>query len=315
MSDLEKSLDGLLNRRRFLQTAGAGALGLAGAALLPKSADAAGLPGGLDAAVLNFALNLEYLEAEYYAHATTGAGLEALGIPVNGSDGTKAGPVTVKSGGSTQVPFVSDTIRQYAAEIARDEESHVVFIQNALTGLGVPYVARPAINLVDSFNTLAMAAGLGSSFDPFASDTNFLLGAYIFEDVGVTAYHGGAPLLSNKTVLNYAAGILAVEAYHAGIIRTTLFAAGQGAATQKISNVRASLSGPVKDSNGNLVAANDYGVTEPDGKGGTTSSLVLTDSNALAFARTTRQVLNIVYGKANASKGLFFPNGLNGFVK
>jgi len=302
MSDLEKSLDGLLNRRRFLQTAGAGALGLAGAALLPKSADAAGLPGGLDAAVLNFALNLEYLEAEYYAHATTGAGLEALGIPVNGSDGTKAGPVTVKSGGSTQVPFVSDTIRQYAAEIARDEESHVVFIQNALTGLGVPYVARPAINLV-------------SSFDPFASDTNFLLGAYIFEDVGVTAYHGGAPLLSNKTVLNYAAGILAVEAYHAGIIRTTLFAAGQGAATQKISNVRASLSGPVKDSNGNLVAANDYGVTEPDGKGGTTSSLVLTDSNALAFARTTRQVLNIVYGKANASKGLFFPNGLNGFVK
>ncbi len=314
---IEKSLDGLLNRRRFLKTAGAGAVGLAAASLLPKAAEAAGPPGGLDAAVLNFALNLEYLEAEYYAHATTGAGLEALGIPVNGSDGTPAGPVTVKSGSSTQVPFASDSIRQFAAEIASDEESHVVFIRDALKSLGVPYVARPAINLRDSFNTLAMAAGLPNPFDPFASDVNFLLGAYIFEDVGVTAYHGGAPLLANKTVLNYAAGILAVEAYHAGILRTNLFLAGQGAATQDISNVRAALSGPVKDSNGNFIAANDYGVTQPKATaaGGTTSSLVLTDSNALAFGRTTRQVLNIVYGAVNASSGLFFPNGLNGFIK
>ena len=314
---IEKSLEGLLNRRRFLKTAGAGAVGLAAAALLPKTAEAAGPPGGLDAAVLNFALNLEYLEAEYYAHATTGAGLEALGIPVNGSDGSAAGPVTVKSS-TTKVPFADDNIRQFAEEIASDEESHVVFIQNALKSLGVPYVARPAINLLDSFNTLAKAAGLGNSFDPFASDINFLLGAYIFEDVGVTAYHGGAPLLANKTVLNYAAGILAVEAYHAGLIRTNLFLMGQGAATQDISNVRAALSGPVKDSNGSFIAANDYGVTQPKttaAGGGTTSSIVLTDSNALAFARTTRQVLNIVYGAVNASSGLFFPNGLNGFVK
>ena len=312
MSDLQKPLEALLNRRRFLKSAGVTALGLAGASLLAGEADAAPLPGGLDAAILNFALNLEYLEAEYYSHAVSGKSLDQIGIPVNGSDGTPAGPVTVKP--NSQVQFASDNIRQYAAEIAVDEENHVVFIQNALKGLGVPYVARPAINLLDSFNTLAQVAGLPTPFDPFANDVNFLLGAYIFEDVGVTAYHGAAPLLSNKTVLNYAAGILAVEAYHAGLIRTKLFEAGQGPATQAISNVRAALSGPVKDSNGSLVTS-DYGVTEPDGKGGTTSSIVLTDSNSLAFARTTRQVLNIVYGAVNASSGLFFPNGLNGFIK
>jgi hypothetical protein len=133
----------------------------------------------------------------------------------------------------------------------------------------------------------------------FENDITFLLGAYIFEDVGVTAYNGAAPLITSKTYLGAAASILAVEAYHAGSIRTLLYELGQADATAKISALRASASG----------AADDQGV-----KLNGMVNIFPVDSNALAFSRTTTQVLNIVYlGGASGNYG-FFPQGLNGTI-
>ncbi len=295
-SILSRGVETLIRpRRRFLTRAlglGAGAAGLAG-----TRGTAWGQTGVNDTAILNFALNLEYLEAEYYTFGVTGMSIEALGIATTGM-GTQ-GPITIKA--NPKVPFAIPAVQQYAAEIATDEQNHVVDIRTTLAQLGVPPVARPPIDLLNSFNTLAMAAGLPTPFDPFANDLNFLLGAYIFEDVGVSAYHGAAPLIVNKNILNAAAGILGIEAYHAGLIRLFLFQQSQGPATQAISSVRLALGG-----------ATDYGVAS--GSGGT-SSIVLSDSASLAISRTTRQVLNIVYGSVNAASGLFFPGGLNGTIR
>jgi hypothetical protein len=282
-------------RRRFLTRVlgvGAGAFG-ATMVGLPRTAQAESINDGK---ILNFALNLEYLEAEYYTFAATGMSIEALGIGTSGRG--RPGSVTIKP--DAQVLFSIPAVAQYANEVARDEQQHVTDIRSTLTGLGIEPVARPAVDLLNSFNTLAQVAGLGGSFDPFASDLNFLLGAYIFEDVGVSAYHGAATLITHKKVLAAAAGILGIEAYHAGLIRTLLFQLHQGMTTEAISSVRAALGG-----------ATDYGVAA--GPGGA-SSIILSDSTSIAISRTTRQVLNIVYGGVNAAHGLFFPNGLNGAI-
>lgn len=101
-----------------------------------------------DASILNFALNLEYLEAEFYLRSTTG-----LGLPIELTTGTG---VRGEVSGGRPVPFQTPTIRKIADEIAKDEKEHVAFLRSAL---GSAAVSRPAISLDASFTAAAVAAG------------------------------------------------------------------------------------------------------------------------------------------------------------
>ena len=282
-----------VSRRTFLAGMGTG-VGTAAAMTLAVGCSSYKAPtttitpktGINDADILNFALNLEYLEAEFYLRAVTGSGLSS------DDAGPNAGAVT----GGAQVAFQTPAIRQYATEIANDELLHVRFLRKAL---GTAAVSRPAIDLSGSFNAAAMAAGIGPAFNPFADENSFVVGAFTFEDVGVTAYHGAAGLISDKTILSAAAGILSTEAYHAAEIRTILAYLGGNFLTyaNQISALRAAAGG------GAEVAVSG-------------STIVPGDTNSIAFARTTDQVLHIVYlnGTGVVKSGGFFPNGLNGTI-
>ncbi len=288
-------------RRRFLRRAGFGAAGLAtmcaGTAFAAPRAKVEGLT---DADIFNFALNFEYLGAEYY--------LGAFGSSLPGSLTGGGGPVTTP--GTGPVPFQNSAIGYFAQQLAVDEYAHVTVIQEALNAENATPISEPSIDLDGSWTSLAIAAGLipaGAIFNPYESEINFLLGAYVLEDVCVTALCGAAALLTNKTNLAYAASILGVEGYQVGMIRQRLSAIGAGAATDAISSLRFTLSNAIVnvgvDDNGTDADGNPYNFTN-------------VDVNGQAFRRTPQQVLNIAYGGPgpNASGGGFFPNGVNGTI-
>jgi hypothetical protein len=297
-------------RRSLLRNVGVGAAGVAaisgmtaagvgGLALTSPSARAATTL--TDADYLNFALNLEYLEANYYLFAATGQGLDAADMTGTGTQGTVTG--------GAAVPFKTSIYQQYANNIAADEQTHVRFLR---TALGASAVAMPQIDIVNSFTTLALAAGLivkGQTFNPYADEISFLIGAYVFEDVGVTAYCGALAALTTPANVTYAGAIEAVEAYHAATVRTLLATIGGGAPLAKISALRAALAGTGGTTG---IPADDAGVLMPNGA----VNVGPFGAQALVFRRTPQQVLNIVYGApgAGVTSGLFFPNGMNGNV-
>lgn len=175
----ENDGSGALARRGLMKQAG---LGLAGATALTALGTGSGLLTSSPAvALFNFALNFEYLGAEYYLRAVTGAGVAPGLTSGTGTQGTVTGGSLVR--------FQSPAVAYYAQRLANDELAHVRFIHDVL---GAQAIAEPSIDLGMSWTTLAVSAGLiapGQTFNPYASDLDFMLGAYVLEDVCVTLRH------------------------------------------------------------------------------------------------------------------------------
>jgi hypothetical protein len=253
------------NRRKFLKGAGLAGIGLAGATMIGSKL---GVPGQKveasaysDAEILNFALNLEYLEAEFYLMATYGTTLVKSGIITSAEE---SGPTT--GGGKVSKFGWQGTI---ATALRENEVDHVKYLRAAL---GAGAVKKPAINLD--------ALGYG-----FSSVDSFLKLARQFEDVGVSAYLGAAPLINSSTYLAAAAAILATEAQHSGSIRLACIMSG--------------VTSPAVDSRDvPPTSAHPYDVNS---------------SNALSIPRTPAEVLNIVYHGGKCSGG-FYPEGMNGSI-
>ncbi len=258
------------NRRSLLKK-----LAVAGAAIgatqLPLGAQA---PTAVD--VVQFALNLEYLEAEFYSIAVTGQNLQQRGVPITGAG--NSGATTTSFG---KVNFGNNLVLTAgtARDIADDEVNHVMTLRTALSSGGITPVAKPAINLD------ALAA-MGASL---ANQQTFLVLARAFEDIGVSAYNGGANLLSGSPYLMTAARILAVEGEHTGNIRLEIARLGIPTAPLDGADVIPPPSGS------NFFSTNK--------------------ANGLSAFRTPGQVLYLAYGfQANVTAGGFFPSGVNGVL-
>lgn len=267
---IEQALSNASNRRGMLKK-----LAVAGAALgTSQGLLNAQTPAPSD--VVQFALNLEYLEAEFYSVATTGMTIEQRGVPISGSG--NSGATTTSFG---KVNFGNNLVLTAgtANNISTDEMAHVMTLRAALMANGITPVAKPAINL-DAL------ASMGASLQ---NQQAFLVLARAFEDVGVSAYNGGATLLAGSPYLMTAARILAVEGEHTGNIRLEIARLGIPTAALDGADVIPPPSGS------NFFSTNQ--------------------SNGLTAFRTPGQVLFLVYGfQANVTSGGFFPMGVNGVL-
>jgi hypothetical protein len=266
---LEKIVESAADRRTFMKRAGATSLGLAAMTMLGGSlAKAHAQEASTDVAqafndadILNFALNLEYLEAEFYLMATFGTTLLKSGV-ISASEQTGA------TTGGKMVNFKGANVSFVASGLRTDEVDHVKYLR---TALGSGAAKKPAINL--------SALGYG-----FASVNDFLKLGRQFEDVGVSAYLGAAPLIQNKTYLGAAGAILATEAQHSGSVRLACIWNGVKSPAVDLLDMPPSESTPFD-----------------------------VDKNGLSKPRTTSQVLKIVYGGGSCSGG-FYPEGMNGAI-
>jgi Ferritin-like domain len=265
------------NRRRFLKTLGAATAGVT--ALSMAGLTSAEAQTTTEVEVLKFALNLEYLEAEFYTYAVYGYGIEKFGFGING----EANGSNPAEGGSTtggkKVYFngnvTTNLSSEAAAEIGGDERAHVKLLRSAL---GAQVIAKPNINL----------NALGFGFD---SDINFLKLGRIFEDIGVSAYAGAAGLLTTPSIITTAARILATEAEHVSGLRTLIRYLGI------------------------TITALDGADLLPAPSGPPQQIFSINKVNGLPAIRTPGQVLYLAFGgKANATSGGFFPTGVNGAI-
>jgi hypothetical protein len=274
-----------VNRRSFLTGIGAAGAAAGAAMVLGCTGTSngninavppvvAGSPQPAD--VLNFALNLEYLEASFYLYAVTGQGLAAADM--GSGAGTVSGGVAVK---------------QIAQQIAADEQTHVQILRSAL---GSAAVAMPSLNL----------AALGS-----VNNMNlFLLVARAFEDTGVSAYLGAAGYLAPTAVspaagttpaLQTAAQILAIEAYHASNIRQNIIQLGLTAMDKATDSMDVPTSN-MDPTTGTLASGTHQYFCEMGGL-----AIVRTPQQVLNIVYATPGT--------GITSGGFYPMGLNGTIK
>ena len=244
--------------------------------------------------MLNFALNVKYLQATFYSFI-------AKGTDLTGSAVTNSGPIT---GGTAALTFTgvnAQQITDMVNEIYYDEKNHVSTLMSLL---GISAVFRPAINL-GGFGTI--------------NATNALSIARLLEDVGVTAYAGiiGSLSSSDITLLGQ---IMGADSLHAGILRLTALQNPSIAAYIKADTLDVAPFDPGAASNAGPTASGGFFATA----GATTASTA--NPAGFAFTRTISQALAILFGTETATgsttsvtvaaigttSGGFFPNGVNG---
>ncbi|BFG43336.1 hypothetical protein CerSpe_296110 [Prunus speciosa] len=258
---------------------------------------------------IQFALNLEFLEAEFFLHGALGKGLDDISPNL-----AQGGPPPAGARKANLDILVAPIIEEFAYQ----EVGHIRAIVQRVGGFPRPLLNLSRQNFAKLFDE-AVGFALIPQFDPYANSINYLLASYLIPYVGLTGYVGTLPNLTGPASRGLVASLLGVEAGQDAVIRTLLYERGNQIVlpypltvaefTNRISELRNKLG-----KSGNK----DEGIRVPITLGAenkTTSNVLSADVNSLSYARTPPEILRIVYGTGNESlHGGFYPQGANGKI-
>ncbi|KAJ6776143.1 DESICCATION-LIKE PROTEIN [Salix koriyanagi] len=235
-----------------------------------------------DKDLVQFPLNLEFLEAEFFLSGALGHGLDAIE-----PDFAAGGPPPI----GAQKANLDPVTRKIIEEFGYQEVGHLRAIITAVGG-----IPRPLYDLI-----------------------NYLLASYAIPYVGLVGYVGTIPYLTTYSSRALVASLLGVESGQDAVIRTLLYEKAHEKVmpynitvaefTNAISFLRNELA---------MCGVRDEGLIVPLPLGAenrTESNILSADSNSRSYARTQPQILRIVYGTGSEYKpGGFLPRGGNGKI-
>ncbi|KAK9179143.1 hypothetical protein WN943_028341 [Citrus x changshan-huyou] len=249
-----------------------------------------------DVDLLEFHLNLEYLEAEFFLFGSLGHGLD------------KVAPNLTVGGPAPWVPKRQILIL-----------SLKMAIKNTVKGFPRPLLDLSAGSFAKVIDK-AFGKPLNPPFDSYANSINYLTASCLIPYVGLTGYVGANPNLQDAASKRLVASLLGVESGQNAVIRTLLYEKenekvhpyGTRVAefTNKISQLRNNLghSGVTKDEG--LVVPRALGA-----EGKIKGNVLAGDENSVAYDRTPEEILRIVYGSGNESvPGGFYPKRGDGRI-
>ncbi|XAR49128.1 hypothetical protein NMG60_11032207 [Bertholletia excelsa] len=262
-----------------------------------------------DVDLLQFAENLEFLEAEFFLWGSLGYGLD------------KEAPYLVQGGPppiGAQKANLDFLTQHIITEFAYEEVGHLRVIKSTVGGFPRPLMDLSSHNFAKLMDE-AFGYSLDPPFEPYRDSLSYMLASYVIPYMGLVGYVGANPLLDGYESKRLLAGLLGVESGQDAVIRMYLYERASEIVkpynhtvaefTAHISNLRNHLA---------MCGIKDEGIIVPLSLGAenkTSTNVLSANFNSLSYKRTPAEILRVVYNTGDEHvPGGFYPHGASGRI-
>ncbi|XP_059654417.1 ferritin-like catalase Nec2 [Cornus florida] len=262
-----------------------------------------------DVDLLQFAENLEHLEADFFLYGALGYGLDVVAPQL-----VMGGPPPIGAK-KANLDFLT---RNIITEFAYQEVGHLRAIKSTVGGFPRPLMNMSAPNFAKLFDE-AFGYKLVPPFDPYGDSLSYMLASYVIPYMGLVGYVGANPSINGFKSKRLLAGLLGVESGQDAVIRMYLYERANERVkpysktvaefTIRISELRNKLA---------MCGIKDEGITVPPELGAesrTTSNVLSANTDSLSYSRMPGEILRVLYDSGDESvPGGFYPLGANGKI-